>query len=204
MQKQSFQVNAKKVAEKRFAAKLQSHGLNEDVLQTRSSRTVSEHESYDSYEDDFDDTYLKTKEVEAESWKQNCFYSCQHLKNRLRTRHIQLMYYAYYYADKWVKKNEWENMLLWMETIKEFLLSKVLTLYSNTWLEVWYSSDSSSQGMHILCWWSWVVYNEILPMINSIFSCLVVFCKSYILVDLDESFWLLSAKICLLTTPCSK
>jgi hypothetical protein len=36
-------------------------------LQTRSSRTVSEHESYDSYEDDFDDTYLKTKEVEAES-----------------------------------------------------------------------------------------------------------------------------------------
>lgn len=67
MQNQSFQVNAKKVAEKRFTAKLQSHGLNEDVLQTRSSRTVSEHESYDSYEDDFDDTYLKTKEVEAES-----------------------------------------------------------------------------------------------------------------------------------------
>jgi hypothetical protein len=40
------------------------------------------------------------------------------------------MYYAYYYADNELKKNEWENMLLWMETIKEFLLSKVLTLCS--------------------------------------------------------------------------
>ncbi|XP_071164391.1 protein FAM161A-like [Mytilus edulis] len=64
---QESQVNAKKTAEKKFTAKLQSHGLNEDALQTRSSRTVSVHDSYDSYDDDFDDTYIKTKEVEVES-----------------------------------------------------------------------------------------------------------------------------------------
>ncbi|XP_063429193.1 protein FAM161A-like [Mytilus trossulus] len=64
---QETQVNAKKTAEKKFTAKLHSHGLNEDALQTRSSRTVSVHDSYDSYDDDFDDTYIKTKEVEVES-----------------------------------------------------------------------------------------------------------------------------------------
>ena len=60
-------MNAKKAAEKKFSAKLRSHGLNEDALQSKSSRTVSVHDSYDSYDDDFDDTYVKKKEVEAES-----------------------------------------------------------------------------------------------------------------------------------------
>ncbi|CAC5422067.1 FAM161A [Mytilus coruscus] len=64
---QESQVNAKKSAEKKFTAKLRSHGVDEEALQTRSSRTVSVHDSYDSYDDDFDDTYMKTKEVEVES-----------------------------------------------------------------------------------------------------------------------------------------
>lgn len=64
---QESKVNAKKTAEKKFTAKLRSHGLDEDALQTRSSRTASVHDDYDSYDDDFDDTYIKTKEVEVES-----------------------------------------------------------------------------------------------------------------------------------------
>lgn len=61
------QVNAQKTAEKKFSAKLRSHGLDEDALQTKSSRTASVRDEYDSYDDDFDDTYIKTKEVEFES-----------------------------------------------------------------------------------------------------------------------------------------
>lgn len=58
-------MNAKVSAEKKFAATLKNHGLDEDFVQSRSSRTGSVVNDYDDdYEDDFDATYAKSADDE--------------------------------------------------------------------------------------------------------------------------------------------
>ncbi|XP_033735451.1 protein FAM161B-like [Pecten maximus] len=59
---QETQVNAKASAEKKFAATLRNHGIDEDFVQSRSSRAASvvNDDSDENYEDDFDATYAKS------------------------------------------------------------------------------------------------------------------------------------------------
>ncbi|XP_069118538.1 protein FAM161A-like [Argopecten irradians] len=59
---QESQVNAKASAEKKFAATLRNHGIDEDFVQSRSSRagSVVNGDVDRSYEDDFDATYAKS------------------------------------------------------------------------------------------------------------------------------------------------
>ncbi|KAL5008569.1 hypothetical protein ScPMuIL_014150 [Solemya velum] len=58
---QESQINAKKAAERKFSATLRNVGLDEDFIQSRSSRTASLTGGDDTYEDDFEGTNLKTR-----------------------------------------------------------------------------------------------------------------------------------------------
>ena len=67
----TFQINAKNAAAKKFTATLKSHGIEEDFIQSRSSRAASiTNDTGDDYDDDFDNeaTYSKSREEEVETW----------------------------------------------------------------------------------------------------------------------------------------
>ncbi|OWF45708.1 protein FAM161A-like [Mizuhopecten yessoensis] len=63
---QESQVNAKATAEKKFATTLKNHGIDEDFVQSRSSRAASvvNDDGEENYEDDFDATYAKSPDDE--------------------------------------------------------------------------------------------------------------------------------------------
>ncbi|XP_060074580.1 protein FAM161B-like [Ylistrum balloti] len=63
---QESQVNARASAEKKFASTLRNYGIDEDFVQSRSSRAASvvNDDGNENYEDDFDATYAKSVDDE--------------------------------------------------------------------------------------------------------------------------------------------
>ncbi|KAL3873134.1 hypothetical protein ACJMK2_036288 [Sinanodonta woodiana] len=63
---QESQTNAKKAAEKKFNATLRSVGLDEEFIRHGSNTGSVKDDDDDRYEDDFEDTYIKTQEKEKD------------------------------------------------------------------------------------------------------------------------------------------